>query len=430
MATQLTARGLASLRPGEWANDARPRGSGQLQARRLRSGAIAFYYRYTDSEGRQDRLTLGSGLTLAQARDAAAALSQRYQAGEKDLRRLLEAERVAAQALPAEEKAAALGDLLDGYVAALRAAGRVSAGAVEKSLHLHVKGPWPDLWKAPARAVTLDDLLPVLARVVQAGKLREAGKVRSYLRAAFAAAIRARQDPTAPAALRDLAISANPARDLATIEGSSNSRERTLSLGELRAYWNRIAGQDDAEGALLRFHLLTGGQRIAQLARMQVSDFDADTATIRLLDLKGRRRKPRVHIVPLLQAAVDALEAMRGEKLGPYLFTLTHGIAPADHDAVSEAMAPVIEAMAAAKELECGRFTPGDIRRTVETRLAAIGQSEETRGHLQSHGIGGVQSRHYNKHRYDDEKRAALEALHRLLTAPPATVTKINRGAA
>lgn len=430
MATQLTARGLASLKTGEWANDARPRGSGQLQARRLGGGAIAFYYRYTDSQGRQDRFPLGSGLSLAQARDAAAALSQRYQAGDRDLRQILEAERAAVQAKPGEVKLPGLGDLLDAYVAALRAAGRVSAAAVQKSLHLHVKGPWPALWASPARAVTLDDLLPVLARVVQAGRLREAGKVRSYIRAAFAAAIRARQDPAAPDDLRAMAISANPARDLATIDGSSNSRERSLSLGELRAYWNRIAAQEDTAGAVLRFHLLTGGQRIAQLGRMQGQDLDGDTSTVRILDIKGRRRRPRIHIVPLLPDAHAALDVMRGDKLGPYLFTMTHGIAPADHDAVSEAMASVIQAMDEAGELEGGRFTPGDIRRTVETRLAAIGQSDETRGHLQSHGIGGVQSRHYNKHRYDDEKRSALEALYRLLTTPAATVTAINRGAA
>ena len=32
-----------------------------------------------------------------------------------------------------------------------------------------------------------------------------------------------------------------------------------------------------------------------------------------------------------------------------------------------------------------------------------------------NHHIGGVQARHYNKHKYMEEKRAALEALHRLL---------------
>jgi hypothetical protein len=51
----------------------------------------------------------------------------------------------------------------------------------------------------------------------------------------------------------------------------------------------------------------------------------------------------------------------------------------------------------------------------VETRLAAEGISQEDRGHLQSHGLGGVQSRHYDRYRRIDETRAALLTLRRIL---------------
>ncbi|HSD16769.1 MAG TPA: integrase arm-type DNA-binding domain-containing protein [Thermomonas sp.] len=418
----LTARGLAALKPGEWANDSRPRGSGQLQARKLATGAIAFYYRYTDSAGKQDRMPLGSALSLSQAREQAAALSLRYQAGERDLRRILEAER----APKPVERHATLGELLLAYAAALRGTGKISAGAVENALRLHVETPLPALWASPARSLGLDDLLPIIARIVAAGSRREAGKVRSYIRAAYAAAIRARQDASAPAALREMGLSSNPARDLATIEGGNNPRERVLSLAELRAYWKRIAVLDGATGGLLRFHLLTGCQRVAQLGRLTMADLDTDTGTVRLMDLKGRRKKPRVHLVPLLPPALAAIDVMRGEKLGPLLFTVAHGLEPAHHNTLTGAMDEVIAAMAVADELEGGRFTPGDLRRTVETRLAAIGQSDEARGQLQSHGLGGVQNRHYNRHRYDAEKLAALEALYALMVAEPGTVTPIR----
>lgn len=59
-------------------------------------------------------------------------------------------------------------------------------------------------------------------------------------------------------------------------------------------------------------------------------------------------------------------------------------------------------------------FTPGDLRRTVETRLAAAGINGEIRAHLQSHGLHGVQHKHYNMHDYAAEKRMALEVLLRL----------------
>jgi hypothetical protein len=72
--------------------------------------------------------------------------------------------------------------------------------------------------------------------------------------------------------------------------------------------------------------------------------------------------------------------------------------------------------MQKAKELPGGTFTARDIRRTVETRLSAAGVSLEDRGYLQSHGLGGVQARHYDRHKRLKETRAALELLHALAT--------------
>ncbi|HEX7324352.1 MAG TPA: hypothetical protein VF292_03220 [Rhodanobacteraceae bacterium] len=59
---------------------------------------------------------------------------------------------------------------------------------------------------------------------------------------------------------------------------------------------------------------------------------------------------------------------------------------------------------------------PGDLRRTMETRLADAGVSCGTRGFLQSHGLGDVHIRHYDHHDTLPETRAALGVLYRLLT--------------
>ena len=45
--------------------------------------------------------------------------------------------------------------------------------------------------------------------------------------------------------------------------------------------------------------LYAGGQRMAQLLRAKVGDFDQDTATLRLWDGKGKRTQPREHLLPL-----------------------------------------------------------------------------------------------------------------------------------
>ena len=50
-----------------------------------------------------------------------------------------------------------------------------------------------------------------------------------------------------------------------------------------------------------------------------------------------------------------------------------------------------------------------DLRRTVETHMAALGISSDVLAQIQSHGLGGVQARHYGCHDYMPEKRAALQ---------------------
>jgi hypothetical protein len=62
-------------------------------------------------------------------------------------------------------------------------------------------------------------------------------------------------------------------------------------------------------------------------------------------------------------------------------------------------------------------FNAKRIRSGVETLLAKYKFSENLRGRLQSHGVSGVQSRHYDGHDYMDEKREMLEKLHELLQA-------------
>ena len=421
----LTTRGIAALESGKWAADPGARGAGRLQVIKLASGGLAWYFRYTRSDGKRDALPLGTELTLSEARTVAAQLSRRYQSGERDLRDALDAEQRASERLRLETEAAVasekrlarstLGVLLTAYCDQLDRAGKESAHAVRKALQRHVETPWPELWAKAASHVETDDLLHVVAKLVHDGKLREAAKVRSYLRAAYSAAIAARHDPSALPSLRELKLSSNPARDLATIEGSTKPGERHLSLDELRCYWQRVSQPGFYYGPLLRFHLLTGAQRIAQLSRATTADYDPDTKVMRLYDKKGRRKKAREHHVPL---TAEAIEAMREMGNGPYLFTLSHGRTPAGISGMGDALDAVNETMVAERELPGGRFTARDLRRTVETRLSAAGVSMEDRSYLQSHGLSGIQHRHYDMHKRINEALVALEKLRRMLDPP------------
>ncbi|MFA1732531.1 hypothetical protein [Xanthomonas campestris] len=421
----LTDKALRALKAGEWASDPAARGAGRLQARKLAGGDIAWYYRHTTVDGKRDALPLGTGLDLKAARKRAGELSRRYQAGERDLRAVLEAEQreaererasaTAAEIAKAMREDGTLGVLLLAYCTQLARDGKVSAPKVEKSIRLHVEQAWPKLWATPAADVTPDDLLPVISRLADMDKLREADKLRSYLTAAYTAAVSARQNARALPALRELRITANPARDLTAIEGASKARDRALSVAELRAYWQRICALAEPDADLLKFHLLTGAQRVEQLARLTVADRDADTGSIRMLDGKGRRRKARVHVVPLLQSARNAADTMQGGKLGVHVFTVDQGRTGAGYYVLQHRVRNVALAMQKAGELNGAVFTVGDLRRTVETRLAAAGVGVDVRAQLQSHGLGGVQNRHYDRHNYAEEKRAALETLQRII---------------
>jgi len=440
---KLTHRTLQTAEVGRWMTDGGTRGGGTLYARKLGGGGVLFYFRYTDPSGQRVPVPLGewsgSGgpLSLEAARGKANELSARYRAGDRDLSAALDAEAREAQrqreaAARAEEAAqarqeATLGALLDAYVGELRRNGKASAREVEASIRRHIKEPWPELTATPADDLTLDDLLPVVARLANDDKLREAAKLRSYLQAAYSAGIKARQSAKASPELRALKITTNPARDLATIEGASATRDRALSLAELRAYWRRIRDLPDHEGAALRFHLLTGGQRLDQLARVTLADHDRDRKLITIRDPKGRRKDARMHDVPLVPAAEDALQAMAPERLGPFIFTVTAGERGVTYPTMNKRCAAVAKAMEDAGELPGGYFTLGDLRRTVETRLAAEGVSREVRAQLQSHGLGGVQVRHYDRHEYLEEKREALETLFRLVTGKGAAVIPMRR---
>lgn len=347
----------------------------------------------------------------------------------RDVKRAAEARKVA-ERVEAHRRRATLGALLEAYADFLEESGRATHKAVRAAVRRHVREAEPALWATQAHKIGMSDLVRIVGNVAGDGKLREAAKLRAYLRAAYAAAIQAHHNPNAPAALRELSIESNPARELGTVQGAEAARDKALSLAALRAYWKHVAKLDSPGGAALRFHLLTGAQRLEQLARLTVDDYDRDDALIVLRDIKGRRsvNKPRIHVVPLLPEAVSALEAMGGGgKDAPFLFTVSSGKYGAGYATVRGYLQEVLDDMGKADTLADGPFTLGDLRRTVETRLASAGVSQIVRAHLQSHGLGGVQARHYDRHDYLNEKRAALETLLQILTSAKAKVTPIAK---
>lgn len=324
-----------------------------------------------------------------------------------------------------EAEAATFGDLLTGYVELLEAKGKKSARNVKNQITADVENAQPKLWKKLATEIDIDDCVKVVADVKDKGKLRQADKIRSYIRSAFTEAIKARGNVNAPAKLRHMNIKTNPARDLVKVEGSSKARTRALSLAEFQAYWERVKAQPEPARSLGMLHVLTGGQRIVQLSRATLHDIDKDTQTLTLLDYKGRRAEPRRHSIPLLPEAMDCIERVTGA--GEYVFSCDGGIAPVHELYLNDMVKRIRKDMAEAGELEGGDFTAGTIRATIETRLAAkpYRVSSDVLAHLLSHGLGGVQARHYQHHGFNEEKLEALEMLHRMVEGKPEPTAQV-----
>lgn len=441
----------------DWLSDGGARGAGRLYLRVQPSGRKSFYFRCVGPGGERQALALGEyqqsgarGLTLTAARDEANALTGLLRSGVTDLRAHLEAEqrereRERAAADEAERQAVVdatrgtLRALVAGYVNGLERAGKIDWKDADSVLRLHVIEPFPELVDRKAAEIKPADLRPVLARLVDAKKGRTAGKARSYLHAAYAAAIRADFDPDAPEALCGFQIDNNPVTAMPSMAHHNRAGQRVLSEAELCAYMAKLSGLSLMTRLALELDLVLGGQRPTQLLRVAAADVDviADPGEIVLLDPKGARRQARVHVLPLLGRAREIVtEALALNPTGPLFSNMTDEDGkpiPLRVDTLSSAVTDMAKAMVEAGEVRSS-FSMRDIRRTCETQLAALGVSKDMRGQLLSHGLGGVQDRNYDRHGYWSEKVKALRAWEKRLKAVAegkgAKVLPIKRGAA
>lgn len=389
----------------------------RLAVRGRPSGAKTFIFKGTLNY-KDIKITIGSteAWTIEDARNEARQLQKLIDAGEdpREVRRKAEEAKVAAMAaeesaieaakLAAEkQKLYTLRALCDAYTAALKAKGKnKSAAGTRSAFKLHVIEAQPTIAALPARSVTSLQIAAMVRKVHEAGKERAAGILRSYLSAAFNAAKKAPFDPRYSSDLIAFGIEFNPVDAIPAI--AVKKGQRTLSAEELRVYMAEM-GTDLADQSL-KLALLAGGQRMAQVLRAKVADYDESNQTLRLWDGKGKRQSPREHLLPLAPKAAALVEELvkRAKKNDSTWLFSTHGKVGMAFTTPGKRAAEICAGM------KGEHFDLLDIRRTVETMLASMGISRDTRAQLLSHGISGVQAAHYDRYSYMDEKRTALVA--------------------
>lgn len=393
---------------------------GALQARKLASGAVQLYWRYS-LQGKTSREPIGVydpsappkkleptvrgygiAAALEKCRELAGVHASRADTG--GLREAKAEKRktfLVQKAAEAAKSERTLQKLLDTYVDHLKAQGRRSHVDANQIFKRHISEAWPSIAQAPAVDLTPDQVLDMLRRLIEGGKGRTANKLRSYLRAAYQCALDVRTTASIPVAFKAFAVAFNPAAQTRRSPQFDRADKRPFSRAELRAYWKLIADPPGPEAAALRLHVLTGGQRIEQFVRLKWVDVTDEALTI--FDGKGRPGQgPRAHRIPLVKQAREDLESLKRE--GEFAISTTTGKKPISvrtlagwaYDIVGES----IEG-----------FQLKRIRSGIETLLAAKGVSRDVRGHLQSHGLTGVQARHYDGHDYMPEKLGALDIL-------------------
>jgi integrase len=414
---------INGLVPGGFSNLGKVLPSGSLEVRKLASGAVVFYWRSTIA-GKTNRVPIGNydsgaspkslqptlkGYSVAAAMRAAEDMAEKHQANKAAggypalIASEVEAKRKAIIAKVEADKQT-LESLLTHYCDHLESLGRVAHKDARSIFKLHVVEAWPAVAALPANQVTGEQVADMMRRVLELGKGRTANKLRSYVRAAYQTARASRSKASVPLHFKSYNVTHNPAADTEPDESQNRADKHPLTAAEMRQYWQGIKALPGFNGAVLRLHLLTGGQRIEQLVNLLNVNVSGDS--ILLFDGKGRPGKPpRPHTVPLIPAAAAALIDCKPQ--GRFALSTDGG--------KTHLAATTLSAWAVEAAVDISGFQAKRIRSGVETVLASLGLPSEIRGRLQSHGVAGVQARHYDGHDYLAEKRRALESLFKFL---------------
>lgn len=401
-----TARLIDSLKPEahpvDWFDEQTP----GLAIRVAPGGAKTWYLFYTVGRTvRRVKLGTWKAVELAKARRLA-----------HDLRGRIETE----GADPAHERKDAravftVGDLckifIESYAKPHKATWRDDQWRINKYLL--------PTWKTrPVRDITRQDVHAVLDQIAGDGKPIQANRTQALISKLWNVAIdRGHTD-------------VNPAHRM-TKRAPELARATVLDDDALRGLWAALEATPGDAADALKVRLLTG-QRGGEVHRMSWGDVDLEGAVWTIPATQAKNR--RAHRVPLARQALAVLQARHdaqakarmsdggGDKRsahrsGPENLPDPVKVQTDARDAAGKADDRVFPGLYHQREdlrglatVHGGAYRWHDLRRTLVTRLAALGYHEDTIGRVVNHAKRGITATVYNQHAYDGEKRAALEA--------------------
>ena len=382
------------------------------------NGARSFAYRFRHPHSRKTlRATIGPypATTLEAARKRAKDMAAQVADGTNPIE-LRSAEREAAPARTFEALAAR-------YLKehAERHKRPRSAEEDRRNLAVHVLPKWS---KRDFRTIRRADVIELIEAIVSAGKHAAGNRVHSLISKIFSFAIDA-----------DL-LEANPAARLRK-RGVEKVGRRLLSDDEIRVFWRGIVVSPISRpvGLALRLALLTAA-RASEIAGARKDEFqNLDQPEQAVWLVPSERAKNRMtHLIPLAPLAIETVKnAIELSGHSEFVFpTRLNRDGPIDRHTLTVAMVRFAKSLKAptAKTWQQEIPTPHDLRRTVSTRLARMGIAKEIRDRALNHiaSLRDPESRHYNLHEFQSEKRDAFSRWAAELEGiiKPATVVPIR----
>lgn len=217
------------------------------------------------------------------------------------------------------------GQVMEAYSDWMQRMGKQSAPAVRNQFVKHFKTSFPSLWQKPAREFSPRDAKKIIDARAKTS-LHEANKIRSYMRTAYQMGIDAEATTDDVSEFVDLGLPhtfANP-----IIQKPSRniraSKKRDISMEgmklELGLYWALLNNPKLPKriSLTLKLHLLTGGQRPAQIVRLTEEDINLSEHRphVRLKRTKGRSKPlEQNHIIPLTPITKEILREIRSHSI-------------------------------------------------------------------------------------------------------------------
>jgi integrase len=191
--------------------------------------------------------------------------------------------------------------------------------------------------------------------------------------------------------------------------GEERSRERILTDDEVRDVWHASGAIGYPWDSYFRVLLLTA-QRRGEVAGMRWVDVDLEKAIWTLP--KEQTKANRTHDVPLTKKVLAILKALPRFNKGPYVFTTTNGVKAINGFAkMKKKLDAEVFKLTGIKPEPGEGYTVHDFRRTAATNIAKMGVPPHVLSALLNHTPGAEQgvTAIYNRFRYTEERRAALE---------------------